>query len=106
MFPKPAELVSRIVLTGWPDTDLAGVGALCEELGLLPLALEQATSYLAQTRITPTAYLELPAGFPARMSATTAERQGPRDHEPVRVNRWSEQVALSSSFEVVAVAGR
>ncbi|MEU4806367.1 tetratricopeptide repeat protein [Actinosynnema sp. NPDC023587] len=70
---EATELLARIVRAEWPEADLAGAGALCAELGLLPLAVEQAAAYLAQARITPGAYLGLLAGFPARMFAATAE---------------------------------
>ncbi|RKT74411.1 NB-ARC domain-containing protein [Saccharothrix variisporea] len=67
------ELLSRVVRTEWPDADLPDVDRLCEELGWLPLAVEQAGAYLAQTRITPTAYLDLLRRYPARMFTTTVE---------------------------------
>ncbi|MBM7772034.1 tetratricopeptide (TPR) repeat protein [Actinokineospora baliensis] len=66
-------LLSQIVLGQWPDADLIGAEDLCEELGHLPLAVEQAAAYLAQTRISPTAYLDLLSRFPARMFAATTE---------------------------------
>ncbi|RSN61518.1 Nephrocystin-3 [Amycolatopsis sp. WAC 04182] len=67
------ELLARIVRSEWPEGDLTGADRLCEELGWLPLAVEQAGAYLAQTRTSPTAYLELLARFPARMFTATAE---------------------------------
>ncbi|MGW6568290.1 tetratricopeptide repeat protein [Streptomyces sp. NPDC054975] len=50
-----------------------GLGALCEELGYLPLALKQAAAYCAEAGITPRTYLELVAAYPAEMFAATAE---------------------------------
>ncbi|MEU7530066.1 tetratricopeptide repeat protein [Saccharothrix sp. NPDC042600] len=70
---EAADLVARVVAAEWPGADLTGVDRLCAELGQLPLAVEQAAAYLAQARITPEAYLDLLAGFPARMFAATAE---------------------------------
>ncbi|GAA3870227.1 FxSxx-COOH system tetratricopeptide repeat protein [Saccharothrix violaceirubra] len=73
---SPAEaldLLERCVRVEWPDADLTGGAELCAELGFLPLAVEQAGAYLAQARITPTAYLDLLARFPARMFTATAE---------------------------------
>ncbi|MCP2306523.1 NB-ARC domain-containing protein [Actinokineospora globicatena] len=67
------ELLTRIVQAEWPDADLTNAKALCAELGWLPIAVEQAAAYLGQTKITPTAYLDLLARYPARMFATTAE---------------------------------
>ncbi|WP_285606638.1 tetratricopeptide repeat protein [Actinokineospora globicatena] len=67
------ELLSQIVRAEWPDADLTDAKTLCAELGWLPLAIEQAAAYLGQTKIIPTAYLDLLARYPARMFATTAE---------------------------------
>lgn len=50
-----------------------GLGALCAELGYLPLALKQAAAYCAEAGIAPRAYLELLAAYPAEMFAATAE---------------------------------
>ncbi|MGY6658538.1 tetratricopeptide repeat protein [Amycolatopsis sp. TRM77291] len=66
-------LLTRIVRSDWHDADLTGADRLCRELGWLPLAVEQAGAYLAQTRTSPTAYLELLARFPARAFTATAE---------------------------------
>ncbi|MBB5856483.1 tetratricopeptide repeat protein [Amycolatopsis umgeniensis] len=66
-------LLARIVWSDWPEADMAGADRLCEELGWLPLAVEQAGAYLAQTRTSPADYLELLAQFPERMFTATAE---------------------------------
>lgn len=50
-----------------------GLDALCAELGYLPLALKQAAAYCAEAGITPRAYLDLLAAYPAEMFAATAE---------------------------------
>ncbi|RDI25432.1 tetratricopeptide repeat protein [Lentzea flaviverrucosa] len=70
---EAVELLTRIVLSDWPDADLTDADRLCTELGLLPLAIEQAGAYLSQTRTSPAAYLKLLARFPARMFTVTAE---------------------------------
>ncbi|XVS64343.1 FxSxx-COOH system tetratricopeptide repeat protein [Actinosynnema sp. CA-299493] len=70
---EAVELLGRIVRSEWPGADLDGAEALCEELGWLPLAVEQAGAYLAQTCISPAAYLDLLARFPARMFTATVE---------------------------------
>ncbi|MEJ2852111.1 MULTISPECIES: tetratricopeptide repeat protein [unclassified Saccharothrix] len=72
-YDEAVELLTRIVRSEWPEADLDGAEALCAELGWLPLAVEQAGAYLAQTRITPTAYLDRLARYPARMFTATAE---------------------------------
>ncbi|WP_461121172.1 tetratricopeptide repeat protein [Saccharothrix stipae] len=72
----PAEavgLLTGIVREQWPQADLTGAERLCAELGRLPLAIEQAGAYIVQTRITPTAYLDLLTRFPTRMFTATAE---------------------------------
>ena len=67
------ELLTRIA-PGEAD----GAGELCAELGCLPLAIEQAGAYLAETAISPRAYLALLAEYPAAMfgSAATAGDSG------------------------------
>lgn len=70
---EAVELLARIVQEEWPDPDMTDADRLCEELGWLPLAVEQAGAYLAQTRITPAAYLDLLRRYPARMFTATAE---------------------------------
>ncbi|MEV6907047.1 tetratricopeptide repeat protein [Amycolatopsis sp. NPDC051071] len=73
---KPDEarqLLAWTVNADWPDADLDGAAQLCEELGWLPLAIHQAGAYIAQTRITPTAYLTLLTHYPARMFTATGE---------------------------------
>ncbi|MBN6034056.1 FxSxx-COOH system tetratricopeptide repeat protein [Amycolatopsis sp. 195334CR] len=70
---EAVRLLARIVWSEWPEADMAGADRLCEELGWLPLAVEQAGAYLAQTRTSPAGYLELLARFPARMFTATAE---------------------------------
>ncbi|MFI6419591.1 NB-ARC domain-containing protein [Streptomyces sp. NPDC050842] len=50
-----------------------GLDPLCAELGYLPLALKQAAAYCAEAGITPRAYLELLAAYPAEMFAAAAE---------------------------------
>ncbi|MFF2007032.1 tetratricopeptide repeat protein, partial [Kitasatospora sp. NPDC058201] len=61
------------VLTHDGPRDSEGADAVCEELGHLALAVEQAAAYCAQTSIAPTAYLDMLARWPADMFATGAE---------------------------------
>ncbi|WP_340682654.1 tetratricopeptide repeat protein [Amycolatopsis coloradensis] len=70
---EAVRLLARIVRSEWPEADLTGADQLCGELGCLPLAVEQAGAYLAQTRTSPAAYLDLLARFPVRMFTATAE---------------------------------
>ncbi|MDT8915141.1 tetratricopeptide repeat protein [Amycolatopsis sp. PS_44_ISF1] len=67
-------LLTGIVQSDWPEeADLIGADRLCRELGWLPLAIEQAAAYVAQTRTGPAAYLDMLARFPGRMFTATAE---------------------------------
>ncbi len=70
---EAVKLLARTVRSEWPEANLTGADRLCRELGWLPLAVEQAGAYLAQTRTRPAAYLELLTRFPARMFTATAE---------------------------------
>ncbi|MEV0961199.1 tetratricopeptide repeat protein, partial [Streptomyces sp. NPDC049910] len=67
----PAEslaLFTRITTAQHPGRDLDGATELCEELGHLPLAIEQAAAYLAQNPLTtPRTYLHFLARHPADM---------------------------------------
>ena len=67
------EMLARIA-PGQAD----GAGELCTELGCLPLAIDQAGAYLAETALSPRAYLALLAEYPAAMfeSAATAGDTG------------------------------
>ncbi|WP_416984492.1 FxSxx-COOH system tetratricopeptide repeat protein [Streptomyces sp. T028] len=73
-------LFTRITAAAHPGRDLDGATDLCEELGHLPLAIEQVAAYLAQDLLTtPRAYLDLLAQYPAAMyrngAATTPEQR-------------------------------
>jgi tetratricopeptide (TPR) repeat protein len=72
---EAGQLLAAIVTAGREPRpgQLEGAAALCAGLGLLPLAIEQAGAYLAETGITPTAYMGLLAAQPASMYAQTAE---------------------------------
>lgn len=52
---------------GEGDPDADGVQELCDELGHLPLAIEQAGAYITEAGLTPRAYLDLLANLPADM---------------------------------------
>ncbi len=68
---EPADAValfSRITGSGDEDT-----GALCAELGFLPLAVEQAAAYCVETETTPAEYLGLLAQYPAELYADSGE---------------------------------
>ena len=56
------ELLTRIA-----PREADGAEELCLELGCLPLAIEQAAAYIAQTGVNPRTYLELLGQYPAEM---------------------------------------
>lgn len=73
------DLISSIITRKGPR-DLDGAAELCEELGHLPLAVEQAGAYIAQTPFTtPRTYLQLLTEHPAEMyeqaGATTPDER-------------------------------
>ena len=71
--PAEAEaLLAGILAQGGPR-DLDGAAGLCAELGFLPLAIEQAGAYLAQSGASPQEYLGLLARYPAAMYQAAAE---------------------------------
>ncbi|GAA1747066.1 FxSxx-COOH system tetratricopeptide repeat protein [Nonomuraea bangladeshensis] len=53
--------------------DRPAIAAIAQELGRLPLALEQAGAYLREARISPKAYLELLSRHPAHLYAAVPE---------------------------------
>ncbi|MEU3495304.1 FxSxx-COOH system tetratricopeptide repeat protein, partial [Kitasatospora cineracea] len=66
------DLFLRILpLDGPRESD--GAAAVCEEVGHLALAVEQAAAYCAQSGITPTAYLGMLTSSPAGMLAAGSE---------------------------------
>ena len=69
---EAADLLARIatggqVAAGSGEAGLDGAAELCDELGNLPLAIEQAAAFLRQTQDTPRGYLTLLANYPAKM---------------------------------------
>jgi tetratricopeptide (TPR) repeat protein len=65
-----------ILRTGRRDAaDAEAARQIAEELGFLPLALDQAAAYIVQQRISPAAYLASLRGNPARMHAAGSSAQ-------------------------------
>jgi len=69
---EAADVLTEIV-TYYGPRDLDGVAELCEELGYLPLAIEQAGAFIAETGTTPREYLALLDQYPATMYRASAE---------------------------------
>ena len=53
------DLLTRIATHDRPEADLDGAAELVRELGYLPLAVEQASAYIHQNRLSPRSYLSL-----------------------------------------------
>ncbi|WP_230862674.1 tetratricopeptide repeat protein [Amycolatopsis camponoti] len=73
--PAEAKQLLVSILTHDPARAINHVGAeqVCAVVGYLPLAIEQIGAYCAETAITPTAYLDLLAQYPASMLAATTQ---------------------------------
>ncbi|WP_330317592.1 tetratricopeptide repeat protein [Streptomyces platensis] len=72
---EAVDLLTRILHR--TPAGLDGADELCAELGRLPLAVEQAGAYIAESGITPRAYLDLLAAHPATMYRHGAEGTDP-----------------------------
>ncbi|MFF3660829.1 tetratricopeptide repeat protein, partial [Streptomyces olivochromogenes] len=70
--PKASVRVLQEITGRHADSDTAGLANLAEELGHLPLALQQAGAYLAQTRTGTTSYLTQLRADPAGVLAAAA----------------------------------
>ncbi|MEV7092708.1 tetratricopeptide repeat protein [Amycolatopsis sp. NPDC051045] len=66
-------LVTNIMRSRNPGSNVEGAAELCEALGCLPLAIEQASAYMAETSTSPVEYLDLLTRYPAAMYGETAE---------------------------------
>jgi tetratricopeptide (TPR) repeat protein len=64
---QAVDLLIRITNQDRSDPELDGAVTLVRELGFLPLAVEQVAAYLHQNRLSPRAYLDLLAKYPAAM---------------------------------------
>ncbi|MGW7406651.1 FxSxx-COOH system tetratricopeptide repeat protein [Streptomyces sp. NPDC054833] len=69
---EAVELFTRILNHGG-ERDSDGAAEVCAAVGHLPLAVEQAAAYCAETGDSPRAYLDLLTSRPAEMFATAAE---------------------------------
>ncbi|MFE5084489.1 tetratricopeptide repeat protein [Streptomyces mirabilis] len=69
---EAVDLFTRILHTTQVSA-ASDVATLCAELGYLPLAVEQAASYCAETGTGPRTYLRMLDQFPTQMFADTAE---------------------------------
>jgi tetratricopeptide (TPR) repeat protein len=71
--PGEAQALLAAILAPGQPRQADGAAELCEQLGFLPLAIEQAGAYLAQAGATPREYLGLLARYPAAMYQAAPE---------------------------------
>ncbi|MFJ9031426.1 tetratricopeptide repeat protein [Streptomyces sp. NPDC102274] len=76
------ELLMRLLDPDDPDDEHV-LARLAEELGHLPLALEQAAAYIDSTAISPAVYLDRLRRYPGRMFAAAASGQEADDQRTV-----------------------
>jgi len=85
----PAEQSVQFLLARTGQEDSEAAQKLAEELGGLPLALEQAGAYMESTGCTMRDYLEILASHPAAVLAEEA----PSDYNETVANTWSMAIA-------------
>lgn len=71
--PDESAALAHNVLPDNRPADLDGIAAVCAELGHLPLAVEQAAAFLAETAITAGKYLDLLRAYPVDMYRSGGE---------------------------------
>ncbi|SEB98885.1 FxSxx-COOH system tetratricopeptide repeat protein [Streptomyces sp. PAN_FS17] len=99
--PETALAVLKEITGCGSDRDTAALAELTKELGHLPLALQQAGAYLAQTRNSATSYLVQLRADPAGVLAATA----PGDpHQRTIAQLWSVTLSSMHNAEPHAVA--
>ncbi|MEV0733691.1 tetratricopeptide repeat protein [Polymorphospora sp. NPDC050346] len=70
---EAVEVVAAIMRDYSNEPDLSGIAEVCAELGCLPLAVEQAASFMAQAGVPPREYLSMLAAYPAAMYSAAGE---------------------------------
>jgi len=68
-------VVDTILRDHTDEPDLPGIAEVCAELGCLPLAIEQAATFMAQAGVPPRDYLSMLAAYPATMYSAAGERR-------------------------------
>ncbi|MCQ0024333.1 tetratricopeptide repeat protein [Streptomyces somaliensis DSM 40738] len=99
------ELLTRIIEPdgpGGPD-DERDLARLADELGHLPLALEQAAAYIESTAISPAAYLDRLRRYPARMFAAASTGGQEADDQRTVARIW--QLSLQAITDQQPLAG-
>ncbi len=86
--PLPIDVATRFLLARTGQSDVISAEALCDRLGCLPLALEQASAYLDETGEQLAGYLRLLA----QASSELLQEGTPEDHPEPVARTW--QVAF------------
>ncbi|WP_052311623.1 MULTISPECIES: tetratricopeptide repeat protein [unclassified Actinoplanes] len=73
-----AEAMRQVLAGSGRAGDADGLERVCRELGCLPLAVDQAAAYLAETGLSAAAYLQLLQQYPAQMFDQGGEGAGGR----------------------------
>lgn len=97
-----AELLMRTVELEGPDDEQA-LTCLADELGNLPLALEQAAAYIESTAISPAAYLDRLRRNPSRMFSALAASGQEADNQRTVARIW--QLSLHAISDHQPLAG-
>jgi len=71
--PAEAEALLTAILTRDRPREVDGAAELCEDLGFLPLAIDQAGAFITETGTTPREYLALLDQYPSTMYRASAE---------------------------------
>ncbi|URN16354.1 MULTISPECIES: tetratricopeptide repeat protein [Streptomyces] len=96
------ELLTRLVEPDGPDDEHA-LACLADELGHLPLALEQAAAYMESTAISPDAYLDRLHRYPGRMFAAASTGGREADNQRTVARIW--QLSLQAITDQQPLAG-
>jgi tetratricopeptide (TPR) repeat protein len=96
------ELLMRIIEPDGPDDERA-LACLADELGHLPLALEQAAAYIESTAISPAAYLDRLRRYPGRMFAAASTSGQEADNQRTVARIW--QLSLRAITNQQPLAG-
>jgi len=81
------------------DSDQADFERLADELGYLPLALDQAAAYMQYTAINPAAYLDRLRRYPARMFAAVSQHTGEAHDQRTIARIWQLSLEALSAAE-------
>ncbi|MFC7547430.1 tetratricopeptide repeat protein [Plantactinospora sp. GCM10030261] len=103
---EAVQLVAATLRDHSHEPDLPGIAEVCTELGCLPLAVEQAASFMSEAGIGPRDYLSMLAAYPATIYSAAGEG---RDAERtiariwrVTLDRFVDQPLIAHTLRVLA----